>query len=145
MTGNFSFAAGVQTVASGHASTVFGGQSIAEGTVSIAFGSGSVANCGGTGPSAWPKFRTCAAFGYGINNTDTEALAVSGVAYAKNFIFNHADARLHKVVGDADPRALLANVERLRVVTRDADEAEVVREGCGVRRERLRFFRHTQG
>ena len=56
--------------------------------------------------------------GYSLSTDEAAALANSGNIYAKNFIFNRADARLSKNVKAADPAALLANVNKLRVVAR---------------------------
>ena len=63
-------------------------------------GYSTVANCGATEPSNW---QACVAMGFNINNTESEALAVSGNVHARNVKIFGADQRLVQNITDADP------------------------------------------
>ena len=76
-------------------------------------------NCGGAGTDVIGAGVGCVAMGSGITNTESQALAVSGNVHAQNVNIFGADARLAAPnATDADPAALLANVNKLRVVAR---------------------------
>ena len=78
----------------------------------LATGPGAVAVGIGTKATA----SASAAFGKGVAANETESLALSGTAYAKDFRFI-GDARLVQDVQDADPAQMLRATEKLRVVT----------------------------
>ena len=63
-----------------------------------------------------------AAFGKGITANVTESLALSGTAYASNFLLHDCDARLVKNVQDTDPVTMLHATEKLRVVTHEPSD-----------------------
>ena len=73
------------------------------------------ASCGTGGTS-------CVAFGSNMVNAEDQALATSGNVIAKNVKLFGSDARLASNVTDADPAALLAQIETLRVVERAPSE-----------------------
>ena len=111
--GNLASAMGFNTKASGNSAMATGYATKAIGPYSAAFGFNTEANCGAIGSEA------CVAMGFVINNTEAQSLAVSGNVLAHNVKLFGADARLAKRnVTDADPAALLANIEKLRVVER---------------------------
>ena len=111
--GNAATAMGEHNVASGNEATAMGRRTIASGNAATATGADTVANCGGD-----RDYGMCVAMGNGINATKPETVVASGDFYGKNYFFNNADTRLTANVTDADPAALLANVEKLRVVKR---------------------------
>jgi len=78
----------------------------------LATGPGAIAVGIGTKATA----TASAAFGKGITANETESLALSGIAYAKNFYFN-GDPRLVEDVQDVEPSQMLRNTEKLRVVS----------------------------
>ena len=108
-------AMGFDTLASGSITTAFGSNTTASGDFGTAMGYSTVANCGATEPSNW---QACVAMGFNINNTESEALAVSGNVHARNVKIFGADQRLVQNITDADPHQLLANLEKVRVVNR---------------------------
>ncbi len=110
-------ALGFSTTASGSITTAIGSNTTATGDFGTAMGYSTVADCGATEPSNW---QACVAMGFNINNTESEALAVSGNVHARNLQIFGADERLANLeaVADAAPEDLLDNVERIRVVRR---------------------------
>ena len=64
------------------------------------------------------NWQACVAMGFNINNTESEALAVSGNIHAKNVKIFGVDQRLAENITDSDPRQLLSNLEKVRVVHR---------------------------
>lgn len=110
-----SVALGFDTVASGSITTALGSNTTATGDFGTAMGYSTIANCGATEPSEW---QACVAMGFNINNTESEALGVSGNVHARNVKLFGADARLAQNVTDASTKALLENVEQIRVVHR---------------------------
>lgn len=116
-------AAGAGSVAAGYYSattkagiygTASGFWTIASGQAATAFGQSTTAHCGGG--------YACSAFGWNINNTESQSLAVSGNVHALNVKMFGADARLAGAVKDADPARMLANVKNIRVVERAPSE-----------------------
>ena len=83
----------------------------ASGTPPTATGAGAVAMGIGTTATA----SAAVAMGKGITANETESLALSGIAYAKNFYFN-SDPRLINNVTNIDPATMLRHTEKLRVV-----------------------------
>ena len=71
----------------------------------------------------------CVAMGTGVTNTENEALVNSGNIHAKNVQLFGADARLSTNVTDADPAALLANIEKIKVVTREPSDVYCKHQG----------------
>ena len=124
-TGFVATAMGGGSTASGLAATAMGANTIASGDQATAMGSSTVAHCGGNKGNG-----ACVAMGNSITNNEQEALAVSGNVHAKNVKLFGADARLAANATDADPAALLANVERLRVVERVPSENYCKHQGC---------------
>ena len=115
VSGQAATAMGYHTNASGnYGSVAMGDNTHATGGMSAAFGSGTVAACGGD----YPAGIGCVSMGHGITNNETQSLAVSGNVTASGFRYFGADARLSKNVKAADPATLLANIEKLDVVTR---------------------------
>ena len=112
-------AMGFSTTAKGNIATAMGSNTTASGDFATAMGWSTVAECGGAEPS---NNGACVALGFNTVNHEPESLAVSGNAHAKNVKLFGADARLAQNVTDADPSALLAGVERVRVVTRSPSE-----------------------
>lgn len=108
-------ALGFDTLASGSITTAFGSNTTATGDFGTAMGYSTIADCGATEPSNW---QACVAMGFNINNTESEALAVSGNVHARNVKLFGADARLAENVTDASAEKLLDDIERIRVVRR---------------------------
>ena len=105
-------AMGAKTVASGSWSTATGDATTASGSSAFAMGHHTVANCGDPRTGGM-----CVAMGNSIETVKREALAVSGNVHAKNVKLFGSDARLARDVEAVDPAVLLANVNKLRVVS----------------------------
>lgn len=96
----------------------------ASGAVPAATGAGAVAMGVGTAATA----TASAAMGQGITANETESLALSGTAYAKDFRFI-TDARLVKNVRHADPATMLRALGRLSVVTHEPSDHYCAHQG----------------
>eukprot|EP00937_MAST-01D_sp_MAST-1D-sp2_P000268 g268.t1 len=120
------FAAGFSTTAKGNIATAMGSNTTASGDFATAMGWSTVAECGGAEPS---NNGACVALGFNTVNHEPESLAVSGNAHAKNVKLFGADARFAQNITDADPSALLAGIERVRVVTRAPSEHYCIHQG----------------
>ena len=117
---------GFSTNARGNMATAMGSNTTATGDFGTAMGWSTVAQCGGAKPS---NNGACVAMGFNTVNHEPESLAVSGNVHAKNVQLFGADARLAQNVKDADPFALLAGVERVRVTTRAPSETYCLHQG----------------
>ena len=81
----------------------------------------------------------------GITANETESLALSGIAYAKNFYFN-GDPRLVEDVHDVEPSQMLRNTEKLRVVSHAPSRNYCRHQGRrGLRARSLRGAPRGQG